>query len=81
MGMDAWFKEDIRNLLLSINISSAATARWSNDSRIVAYRQGYQAALVAVAIACGIQPDLIGLGSDYEYRPVPTSLIAPDDLS
>jgi hypothetical protein len=56
MGVDMWFKDDVRNILLSVNASSAATAQWSDSPHIVAYRRGYQEALMAVALACGIQP-------------------------
>jgi hypothetical protein len=79
MGLDMWFKDDLRNILLSINASSAATARWSSDPQMVAYRQGYQAALAAVAIACGIASDLINVGSGHAPMTVPTLLIATDN--
>jgi len=78
MAVEIWFKEDIRNILLSINASSAATARLSNDPQMIAYRQGYQAALAAVALACGISPYLIDLGSTHGLMPVPTLISAPD---
>jgi hypothetical protein len=81
LGVEIWFKEDIRNILLSVNVSSAATAKWSNDPEMIAYRQGYQAALAAVALACGISPALIGLVADYELMRVPTLLATPDDHS
>ncbi len=61
MGIELWFKDDIRNLLLSLNASSAGAARWGLHQHLGAYRQGYQEALCAVALACGIAPALIGL--------------------
>jgi hypothetical protein len=79
MSVDIWLKEDIRNILLSVNVSSAATAKWSNDPQMAAYRRGYQAALAAVALACGISPDLISLSSDHGLVPVPKLLAASDD--
>jgi hypothetical protein len=56
MGLEMWFKEDLRNILLSVNASSAATALWSDNSQVTAYRSGYQEALMAVGLACGIPP-------------------------
>lgn len=56
MGVEIWFKDDIRNILLSVNASSADAAQWAEATHIVAYRRGYQAALCAVALACGIPP-------------------------
>lgn len=79
MGVEIWFKEDIRNILLSIDVSSAATARWSNDPQMAAYRHGYQAALAAVALACGISPDLIKLEAGHVIVHAPALLTTPDE--
>lgn len=61
MGIELWFKDDIQNLLLSINASSATAANWASGTHVLAYRQGYQEALAAVALACGISPSAIGI--------------------
>ncbi len=62
MAIDIWFRDDIRNLLLSLNASSATTARVANSPHMAVYRLGYQEALAAVALACGLPPHAIGAG-------------------
>ena len=57
MGIELWFKEDIRNILIATNVSSAATAGDIPDPAVQVYRRGYQAAIVAMGLACGISPD------------------------
>jgi len=63
MAIDLWFKDDIRNLLLALNASSAGAARLAQDPAAIAYRIGYQEALAAVALACGLPPGVIGGGA------------------
>ena len=48
MGIELWFKEDIRNILIATNVSSAATAGDIPDPAVQVYRRGYQAAIVAI---------------------------------
>jgi hypothetical protein len=57
--MDMWFKDDIRNILASVNLSSAAASRWANSDFSSAYRLGYQEAIEVVAVAFGILPAAI----------------------
>ncbi len=80
MAIEMWFREDMRNILLSINASSASTARWTDSPAMGAYRQGYQEALLAVALACGISPKAIGLQVAQEARsdaPLPRDARSP----
>lgn len=64
MGIEIWFKEDVRNILISANASSAATAQCAPGPGVQMYRRGYQAALMTVALACGISPDQVGIRWD-----------------
>ena len=64
MGIEMWFKDDVRNILISANASSAATAEFASGPVMQTYRLGYQSALMAVALACGIPPDQVGIGQD-----------------
>ena len=59
MAVDLWFRDDIRNLLLALNASSAGAALLAQDPAATAYRIGYQEALAAVALACGLPPGAI----------------------
>lgn len=61
MGIEMWFKEDMRNILISANASSATAALCAPGPAMQTYRLGYQAALMAVALACGIPPDQVGI--------------------
>ena len=61
MGIEIWFKEDIRNILTATNASSAATAQCIPGQAVQIYRHGYQAAVMAVALACGIAPEQINV--------------------
>ena len=56
MGLELWFKEDIRNVLLSLNLSSSAASRWGGGEQRDAYRQGYEEAIALVAVAFGLRP-------------------------
>jgi hypothetical protein len=64
MSTNLWFKDDIRNILASANASSAATALCAPSAAVLIYRRGYQAALMAVAMACGIPPEQVGVRLD-----------------
>jgi len=62
MSLDIWSRDDIRNIILAANAASADAAmqaRNADDSStaqqvLSAYRDGYEAALIAVATAFGI---------------------------
>ncbi|HIQ23018.1 MAG TPA: hypothetical protein EYH34_17465 [Planctomycetes bacterium] len=69
MGLDIWFREDILHALKAAEQASATTAAAMEhalgeaegsvvgDARYLrAYREGYKAALVTVAMAFGITP-------------------------
>ncbi|MBC7250504.1 MAG: hypothetical protein H5T62_09490 [Anaerolineae bacterium] len=61
MSLDIWFREDILHALQAADQASATTAaamgEVAGDPRYLrAYREGYRAALVTVAIAFGIEP-------------------------
>ncbi len=70
MGIEMWFKDDIRNILLAVNASSATTARLVDHPQVAAYRLGYQEALGAVALACGLPPHVIGAGRGHSLAQV-----------
>jgi hypothetical protein len=73
MGMEMWFKDDIRNILLSVNLSSAATARWANGDLADAYRLGYTQAIEVLAVAFGILPSTIRHHDERNPTPVQPS--------
>ena len=59
MSLDVWFKDDIRNTLIALDLASAASAtqsvsgpRANHAARL--YREGFQDAVKAVAVAFGI---------------------------
>ncbi len=54
MALDMWFKEDIRNILISINVANADIADYTGDPQLMTYRRGYVAALTAMAACFGI---------------------------
>jgi hypothetical protein len=61
-----WFKEDIRNILISAHVTCAMTARCAPSTGMLMYLRGCQAALTAVALACGIPPDQVVPSPDAE---------------
>ena len=71
MGIEMWFKDDVRNILISANASSAATAEFASGPVMQTYRLGYQAALMTVALACGIPPDQVGIRLDARQSETP----------
>ena len=56
MGLDIWFKEDIRNILLGVELANAQLAIHCSDAEVRAYREGFKAALAATAVSFGIYP-------------------------
>lgn len=56
MGLDLWTKEDIRNILLGVELANAHPAIHYSDTEVWAYRQGFKAALAATAASFGIYP-------------------------
>ena len=61
MGIEMWLKDDVRNILISANASSAATAQLVPTAEVLTFRRGYQAALIAVGLACGLPPEQLGI--------------------
>ena len=69
MGLDMWFKDDVKNVLLAASMA-AEMANWSRDAEGLAYWDGYRAALATVARTFGIilkedEEDEHGLVSSY----------------
>lgn len=56
MTLDMWLKDDIRNVLLGIDLACAHMAAERSDDEAVVFREGFQAALSAVAVSLGISP-------------------------
>ena len=59
MSLDVWFKDDIRNTLLAIDLASAAAVTRAasgphGNHAMRLYREGFQDAVKAVATAVGI---------------------------
>jgi len=53
-GLDVWFKDDIKNTLRAIDSANAEVFKTINTSEMQLYRQGYEAAIRAIAEAFGI---------------------------
>lgn len=68
MGLDIWFKEDIRNILLGVELANAHLASRYSDAEVRAYREGFKAALAATAVSFGIYPGEIEIEA-VEVRP------------
>ena len=60
MPLDIWFREDIKHILMAAERASALTLALADPGTLQAYHRGYQAALTAVALACGITPHTDG---------------------
>lgn len=54
MNLDMWFKDDIRNVLVGIEFASAQSVSGLSDAEQTAFRNGFRAALLAVAASFGI---------------------------
>lgn len=74
MGLDIWFKEDIRNILLGVDLANAHLAAQYSDTEVRAYREGFRAALIATAASFGIYPgeidvEVVGIQSRMAILP------------
>lgn len=54
MNLDMWFKDDIRNMLLGIDFASMQNVSGLSSAEQTAFRNGFRAALLAVAASFGI---------------------------
>jgi hypothetical protein len=54
MGLDIWFKDDIRNVLLGVELANAHLAIHYSGTEVRAYHEGFKAALAATAASFGI---------------------------
>jgi hypothetical protein len=68
MGTDLWLKDDIRNILVGVDLANAHIASHLDDVATTMYRQGFRAALIAAAISFGIPPQEVCI----EWPPKPT---------
>ena len=55
---NVWFKDDIQHALRAVDTANAALLEVINTPEMRLYRQGYEAALRAVAEAFGVSPEL-----------------------
>jgi hypothetical protein len=62
MGLDIWFKDDIKNILLGVEFANAHLASYCREDEVQAYRDGFRAALLATAASFGIWPGEIQAG-------------------
>lgn len=61
-----WFRDDIRNILLGLEIANRLPAAFYSDNETDAYRAGFRAAIIASAASFGIliaESDLVRLAS------------------
>ncbi len=49
-----WFQDDVRNILLGLEIANAHPVAYFNDAEMAAYRAGFRAAIIASAASFGI---------------------------
>ena len=49
-----WFRDDIRNLIMGLELANGHLAAHFSDSEVDAYRAGYRAALIAMGASCGV---------------------------
>lgn len=68
MGLDMWFKEDIRNILYGLGLATPRMGRDYPDGG-QAFQAGYAAALEAVAGSLGIGK-LPGLSGEPRNAPI-----------
>jgi len=54
LGLGVWFRDEIRDTLLAVDIANLDIANSIDTSEMRLYRKGYEAAIRAVATAFGI---------------------------
>ena len=84
MALDMWFKEDIRNILLGIELANAHLACRYPGPEVQVYREGFRAALTAIAVSFGIatrEPE-VGVTKPIEQMmPLPMAMNRPPHVS
>jgi len=66
MTLDMWFKDDIRNILLGVELAARSQLPEAEAETVRAYRAGFNAAITAIAASFGLFSQT-SLG--YEERP------------
>jgi len=56
-GVGVWFKEEIENIIASVESANASVAQHVQTPEMRLYCAGYNAALEAIAIAFGVKHD------------------------
>jgi hypothetical protein len=69
MPLEMWFRDDLAGIMRSLNAANAAGARLSNDAETAAYRQGFNEAILAFAIALSIKPENVGIAAQAQTLP------------
>jgi len=54
MGIDMWFKDDIRNILLGVELAAKSQLVETEGETTRAYREGFDAAVTAIAASFGL---------------------------
>ena len=54
MGIDMWFKDDIRNILLGVELAARSQLLAAEGETTRAYREGFDAAITAIAASFGL---------------------------
>lgn len=72
-GLGVWFKDEIKNVLLSLDAANLDIAQNVPTHEMALYRKGYEAAIQAMALAFGISliPAAIGKGGIHEVQVPP----------
>jgi hypothetical protein len=83
MALQTWLRDDIRNVLLGLEMSSAGAAETSDSPETYAWRLGFRSALAAAAVSFGISPQEVRLFQrdipTGVERTSPLPIVAPGD--
>jgi hypothetical protein len=74
MGYSLWTSDEIRAILLGLELSHVQMAQHMPDEETRTYREGFQAALLAAAVSFGIaRPDARAVSRNdlHQLRPRP----------
>ena len=62
-GLGVWFKDEIKNTLLALDAANLDIAQHIDTPEMRLYREGYEAAIQAMAIAFGVSYTPVALSS------------------
>ena len=80
MPLDIWYREDIKNILVSLQLAHACRVVDTDDAAMHAFGDGFRAAILATAVSLGISTEDVALIDQEQVSSPRLALISRSQL-